>query len=65
MSRNGLTIRSNTIDATLLISLSCGLFLVIIEPLPSSKTSVQRIDRRAAPSIRFSPACVFSNAILK
>ena len=54
--------KSKTIDATLLISLS-GLVLVIIEPLPSNSTSVQRIDRRAAPNTKFSPACVFNKAI--
>ena len=62
MSLKGLTIRSSTIPATLLISLS-GVLRDTIAPLPKMRVSVHRIERRAAPKIKFSPACVFNKAI--
>lgn len=62
MSLSGLTIRSRIFPATLLISNS-DLSLDMTQPLPSISVSVHRIERRAAPRIKFSPACVFNKAI--
>lgn len=62
MSLRGLTIKSSTLPAILLISNS-DLSFEIIDPFPSMSLSVHRIDRLAAPRTRFSPACVFNNAI--
>lgn len=63
MSFSGFTIKFSTFNATLFISESSFGFICINDPFPNNRESFDRKDLRAAPNIKFSPACVFNKAI--